>query len=209
MKRVTIQKMIENNVNIFDFEYPMFREEYKKTFEQNFLDYFLTDVIGLETVSLFKHRLMIKLRLMMPYYNKIFETQEMEQRILDNYDVKEVYNRSVISDSVNNTHLSTKNNVNSTNKNLYKDAPKTKIDIDKFDVVTNLSKDENTSTAEGTTVNSTDGFTTNTEKWERTMQGNIGVQTDSDAILKYWDSIRRVEQEIFDELECLFMGVYE
>lgn len=193
MKRVTIQKMIENNVDIFDFEYPIFKEEYRKTFEQNFLDYFLTDVIGLETVSLFKHRLMVKLRLMMPYYNKIFETQEMEQRILDNYDVKEVYNRQVVGD--------TTNTVITTNKNLYKDAPKTKIDIDKFDVVTNLSKDEGNSSA--------NGFSSNTEKWERTMQGNIGVQTDADAIVKYWTSLRKVEQEIFDELECLFMGVYE
>ena len=46
------------------------------------------------------------------------------------------------------------------------------------------------------------------ENWERRMQGNIGVQTDADAIIKYWKSIRNVEQEIFEELECLFMGVY-
>lgn len=193
MKRITIQKMIENNVDIFDFEYPIFKEEYRPIFEQNFIDYFLTDVIGLETVSLFKHRLMIKLKLIMPYYNKIFETQEMEQRILDNYDVTEVYNRNVVAD--------TSNTVVTTNKNLYKDAPKTKIDIDKFDVVTNLSKDEGNSSA--------NGFSSNTEKWERTMKGNIGVQTDADAIVKYWSSLRKVEQEIFNELECLFMGVYE
>lgn len=192
MYTVTIQEMIENDVTIFDFKYPIFREEYRSTFEEHFIDNFLTDEIGLETVSLFKHRLKVKLNLIMPYYNKIFETQEMEQRILDNYDVKEVYNRSVVAD--------TTNTVMTTNKNLYKDAPKTKIDIDKFDVVTNLSKDEGNSSA--------NGFSSNTEKWERTMQGNIGVQTDADAIVKYWTSLRRVEEEIFNELECLFMGVF-
>lgn len=192
MYTVTIQEMLENDVNIFDFDYPIFREEYRKTFEENFINYFLDDEIAHETVALFKHRLKVKLRLIMPYYNKIFETQEMEQRILDNYDVTEIYNRSLISDTVNS--------IISTNKNLYKDAPKTKIDIDKFDTVTNLTKNE------GTTA--TDGFTSNTEKWERTMKGNIGVQTDADAIIKYWKSIRNVEQEIFEELECLFMGVY-
>ena len=192
MYTVTIKEMIENDVNIFDFDYPIFREEYRKTFEENFINYFFDDEIAHETVALFKHRLKVKLRLIMPYYNKIFETQEMEQRILDNYDVTEVYNRSLISDTVNN--------IKSTNKNLYKDAPKTKIDIDKFDTVTNLTKNE------GTTA--TDEFTSNTEKWERTMKGNIGVQTDADAIIKYWKSIRNVEQEIFEELECLFMGVY-
>lgn len=192
MYTVTLNQMIQNNVTIFDFDYPIFREEYRETFEQHFIDYFLDEEIAHETVAQFKLRLKSKLNLIMPYYNKIFMTQEMEQRILDNYDVTETYNRNVVSDSVNS--------VTSTSKNLYKDAPKTKIDIDKFDTVTNLTKNEGTTSA--------DGFSSNTEKWERRMTGNIGVQTDADAIVKYWTSLRKVEQEIFDELECLFMGVY-
>ena len=192
MYTVTLNQMIQNNVTIFDFDYPIFREEYRETFAQHFIDYFLDEEIAHETVAQFKLRLKSKLNLIMPYYNKIFMTQEMEQRILDNYDVTETYNRNVVSDSVNS--------VKSITKNLYKDAPKTKIDIDKFDTVTNLTKNEGTTSA--------DGFTSNTENWERRMTGNIGVQTDSDAIVKYWSSLRKVEQEIFDELECLFMGVY-
>ena len=193
MKRITIQKLVENNVDIFDFDYPIFREEYRKTFEENFIDYFYTDVIAQETVALFKHRLKIKLKLIMPYYNKLFLTQEMEQRILDNYDVTEVYNRSIVTD--------TTNNISTTSKNLYKDAPKTKIDVNNFDVVTNLSKDEGNTSA--------NGFSSNSEKWERRMTGNIGVQTDADAIIKYWQSLRKVELELLEELECLFMGVYD
>lgn len=46
------------------------------------------------------------------------------------------------------------------------------------------------------------------ENWERRMQGNIGVQTDADAIIKYWQSLRQIEKEIFDQLNCLFMEVY-
>ena len=200
MYTVTLNEMIKNNVTIFDFDYPIFREEYRETFQQHFIDYFLDEEIAHETVAQFKLRLKSKLNLIMPYYNKIFLTQEMEQRILDNYDVTETYNRNVVSDSVNS--------VTSTTKNLYKDAPKTKIDIEKFDTVTNLSKDESNSIIEGSTVNSSDGFSSNIERWERRMTGNIGVQTDSDAIVKYWSSLRKVEQEIFEELECLFMGVY-
>lgn len=192
MYTVTLNQMIENNVTIFDFDYPIFREEYRETFEQHFIDYFLDEEIAHETIAQFKLRLKSKLNLIMPYYNKIFMSQELEQRILDNYDVTETYNRNVVCDSVNS--------VTSTTKNLYKDAPKTKIDVEKFDTVTNLTKNEGTTSA--------DGFSSNTEKWERRMTGNIGVQTDADAIVKYWTSLRKVEQEIFDELECLFMGVY-
>ena len=200
MYTVTLNEMIQNNVTIFDFDYPIFREEYRETFQQHFIDYFLDEEIAHETVAQFKLRLKSKLNLIMPYYNKIFMTQEMEQRILDNYDVTETYNRSVVSDTVNNSTTSLNNKNNVVSKNLYKDAPKTKIDIEKFDTVTNLTKNEGTTSA--------DGFSSNTEKWERRMTGNIGVQTDADAIVKYWTSLRKVEQEIFDELECLFMGVY-
>ena len=40
------------------------------------------------------------------------------------------------------------------------------------------------------------------------MEGNIGVQTDADAIIKYWQSLRQIEIEIFKQCDDLFMGVY-
>lgn len=186
MSKYTITlKQITKTINIFDFEYPIFREEFRKEFEQQFIDYFYLEEIAHETIEQFKHRLKVKLNLVMPGYNKLYMTQEMEQRILDNYDVTEIYIRNTL------------HKANSVNKNLYKDAPKTKIDIDKFDVVSSLSKDENNANTEGQ------------EQWERRMTGNIGVQTDADAIVKYWGTIRNITQEIFEnELSELFMGVY-
>lgn len=178
-------KQITKTINIFDFDYPIFREEFRKEFEQQFIDYFYLEEIAHETIGQFKQRLKLKLNMVMSYYNGLYMTQEMEQRILDNYDVIEVYTRN------------TNQKVNSSAKNLFKDAPKTKIDIDKFDVVSSLSKDENAANSEGK------------ENWTRTMKGNIGVQTDSDAIVKYWGSLRKVSQELFEnELSELFMGVY-
>lgn len=182
---LTIQQIVKSNIKIFDFKYPLFREEFRKEFEKQFIDYFYFEEIAHETVGQFKKRLESKLNLIMPKYNKLYETQEMEQRILDNYDVTETYSRKLTGTS------------SSTNKNLYKDAPKTKIDVDKFDVVSSLSKDENISNNEGN------------ETWERRMKGNIGVQTDADAMVKYWRTIRAITQEIFEnELTELFMGVF-
>lgn len=193
MVTLTIEDLIDNNVNIFDFNYPIFREQYRKTFEEMFIDNFYYDEIGFETISRFKHRLKNKLNLIMPYYNKIYETLELEQRILDNYDITEVYER--ISDGIGTIKS------DSDNRNMYKDAPKTKIDINNFDVLTNLTKNIG--------KNETTSNNKNNEKWTRTMQGNIGVATDSDAIQSYWKSLRKIEEEIFEELEILFMGVFD
>ncbi|MGL5718736.1 MAG: hypothetical protein ACRCXT_21080 [Paraclostridium sp.] len=222
---LTLQQLINGNIEIFDFDYPMFKEEYKPTFEQLFKDYFMVEEIAHETVALFKHRLKLKLNLIMPYYNKLYESQELEQRILDNYDVTEEIKRILTGDSSrevtggstrelngNTTSTSTSNE-----KRLYKDAPKTRIDIDKFDTVTNLTKNEDSSSVTNNNVDSENtsnntnevANSNNIENFTRTMKGNIGVQTDADAIIKYWASLRNVTLEIFEnELTELFMGVF-
>lgn len=189
---ITLGEMIENDVNIFDFDYPFYSEDRRKQFEQHFIEHFYFDEIGQETVARFKQRLKVKLNLIMPYWNKIFLADELEQRILDNYDVTETYTRDVI----NNTNATNEN----VNRNLASDTPTTKVDFEKVDFFSSIVKDigNNTSKVNGDSK----------ENWTRTMQGNIGVQTDADAIIKYWQSLRQIEIEIFNQCDDLFMGVY-
>lgn len=189
---MTLGEIIENNVNIFDFEYPFYNEEYRPTFERHFIEYFYFDEIGQETVARFKHRLKIKLNLIMPYWNKIFLADELEQRILDNYDVTETYTREVANNSTATNE--------STNKNLQSDTPVTKTDLEQVDYFSNIVKDIGNNTSN---VNNN-----SSENWERRMKGNIGVQTDADAIIKYWESLRQIENEIFEQCSNLFMEVY-
>ena len=189
---LTLGEIIENNVNIFDFEYPFYSEEYRPTFERHFIEHFYFDEIGQETVAKFKQRLKIKFNLIMPYWNKIFLADELEQRILDNYDVAETYTREVANNSTATNE--------STNKNLQSDTPVTKTDLEQVDYFSNIVKDigNNTSNVNNNSL----------ENWERRMQGNIGVQTDADAIIKYWQSLRQIENEIFEQCSNLFMEVW-
>ena len=199
-------------MNIFNFDYPVHSEEYRERFEEQFIQNFYFEEIGYETVGMFIFKLKAKLNLIMPNFMKILETQLMEQRILDNYDVTETFDKS--SKNLINSSLDSENTnkIDSTgeSKNLYSDTPKTKIDIDSVDYVKNISKDisknNNSSVGSTTSTNITTGD--DSEKWIRTMTGNIGIQTDADAIMKFWQSLRNVEQEIFDECSSLFMEVY-
>lgn len=205
---MTLGEIIENNVNIFDFYYPFYNEEYRPTFERHFIEYFYFDEIGQETVARFKHRLKIKLNLIMPYWNKIFLADELEQRILDNYDVTETYEKEVF-DNTTQTSNGTVSSVNeNTSKNLESDTPVTKIDLDNIDYFSNISKDIANGKNDTTSNNTNNVQNTNKENWTRKMQGNIGVQTDADAIIKYWKSLRQIEKEIFEQCSNLFMEVY-
>lgn len=189
---LTLGEIIENDVNIFDFEYPFYSEEYRPTFERHFIEHFYFDEIGQETVAKFKQRLKIKFNLIMPYWNKIFLADNLEQRILDNYDVTETYTREV----ANNSSATNE----STNKNLQSDTPVTKTDLEQVDYFSNIVKDIGNNTSN---VNNN-----SSENWERRMQGNIGIQTDADAITKYWQSLRQIENEIFEQCSNLFMEVW-
>lgn len=205
---ITLGELIENNVNIFDFDYPFYNEERRKQFEQHFIEHFYFDEIGQETVARFKHRLKIKLNLIMPYWNKIFLADELEQRILDNYDVTETYEREVI-DNTTQTSNGTVTSINEkTSKNLESETPVTKTDLDNIDYFSNITKDIGNSKNDTTSNNSNNVQNTNKENWTRKMQGNIGVQTDADAIIKYWKSLRQIENEIFEQCSNLFMEVY-
>ena len=189
---MTLGEIIENNVNIFDFEYPFYSEDYRPTFEKHFIEHFYFDEIGQETIAKFKQRLKIKFNLIMPYWNKIFLADNLEQRILDNYDVTETYTREVANNSTATNE--------STNKNLQSDTPVTKTDLEQVDYFSNIVKDigNNTSNVNNNSL----------ENWERRMQGNIGVQTDADAIMKYWQSLRQIEKEIIEQCSNLFMEVW-
>ena len=189
---LTLGEIIENNVNIFDFDYPFYSEEYRPTFERHFIEHFYFDEIGQETIAKFKQRLKIKFNLIMPYWNKIFLADNLEQRILDNYDVTETYTREIANNSTATNE--------STNKNLQSDTPVTKTDLEQVDYFSNIVKDigNNTSNVNNNSL----------ENWERRMQGNIGVQTDADAIIKYWQSLRQIEKEIFEQCSNLFMEVW-
>lgn len=199
---------MENNVEIFDFDYPFYNEERRKQFEQHFIEHFYFDEIGQETVARFKQRLKIKLNLIMPYWNKIFLADELEQRILDNYSVTETYESNI----ENSSNAENENNINtsneSINKNLESDTPVTKTDFEQVDYFSNIVKDIGSGTSNTTVSNINNVNDNRTENWTRRMEGNIGVQTDADAIIKYWQSLRQIELEIFKQCDDLFMGVY-
>ena len=75
------------------------------------MEHFWYREIGAETVGRFKHNLREMLNLIMPHYNKMYLSQSLEQRILDNYDITETFEKTSSTDK---TGVS-----DTTNKELY------------------------------------------------------------------------------------------
>lgn len=61
---------------IFDFDFPVWKEEKRNDLETKILMHYYTREIGFETVGLWKLKLCEKLNLIMPYYNRLYEQVE-------------------------------------------------------------------------------------------------------------------------------------
>lgn len=188
---LTIQEILSNNVNIFDFDYSFYNESYKKGFEKKFLDRFLFDEIGAETVARFKHNLRTMLNEIMPYYTHLYETTIYDYNPTLNYDLQEVIIRDVSNEQEEEGTITDSNKNYDTPINFngnYKNSP------------SNINDNENT--------NNTTRRGLISEVHKRNTKGNIGVMTTQDLIMKERDIIINIDKLILEELNILFMGVY-
>ena len=82
----SIDEIIEDALPIiFSFDFPIFDEEYREVLETKILRHYYTREIGCETYGLWKLRLQTKLNEIMPYYNKLYESELFKYNPL--YDV--------------------------------------------------------------------------------------------------------------------------
>lgn len=74
-----IDEIIGDSLNsVFDFDFPMFDESYRTVLETKILRHYYTREIGLETVGLWKHFMQMRLNEIMPYYNKLYNSELLE-----------------------------------------------------------------------------------------------------------------------------------
>ena len=108
---------------IFNFDFPIFDETYRPVLEKAILRHFYTREICEETYGLWKLRLEDKLNLIMPYYNKLYESELLEFNPLYDVDVTTSHEgdfSGTRNDSTNNTrtlNTTTNESGNSTDNN--------------------------------------------------------------------------------------------
>lgn len=136
---------------IFDFDFPIFDENYRNVLETKILKHYYTREIGLETYGLWKLKLDTKLNEIMPFYNQLYKSALLEFNPLYEVDYSKTGNR----DS-SGTRDNTENNSESYDES----------------VDTNESHDESTTNSnDGTLTKGT--TTTTTNYFSDTPQGAI------------------------------------
>jgi hypothetical protein len=199
----------EEDFSIFDFDYDFYTDDknLKSSFEQKFLDTYLFNEIGQETVIRFKHFLKMKLNNIAPYYKQLYQT---EIRCLDidfmlNKDLTETYERLVESESTGKNDSTLKDNVSQGTKESYLDNGNASLSLSDGGLtgVTSSTSDNNSTSSSNSSTNDNQS-----EKTKLVSQGNIGVTSSAELLEKWRRVLINIDELIIEECRNLFMQIY-
>ena len=217
---------------IFDFDFPIFDESYRGVLERKILKHFYTREICEETVGLWKLRLDTRLNEIMPYYNKLYESELLDFNPLytDNLTRTRATKLNSKRETGNNGEVNTTNNSNSqgsgsgtTNNvgsDLYSDTPQGSLSgVESGTYLTNARKTNDTSTSNSKTTNNSnttgkvissesgsDDFNS-TEDYLESVSGYAGINA-SDLLKKYRETFLNIDMLVIDNLEDLFFQLW-
>lgn len=186
-------------------DYPIFDESHRIPLNQLIIDEYINREIGLETVPLFIHRLRLKMRQIMPYYNQLYATEQMlAGKELATFDLTTT--RADSSTENGTTHASGDANTTSGAgaRNVNSETPETPLSGDE-DYATSLMDANSTATSDTTSTQDTTNSTTGTLNGSTTVTGFQGAA--ADLLTKYRATLLNIDMMVLPNLNELFMLV--
>lgn len=193
---------------IFDFDFPIFDENYRLALEIKILRHFYTREIGSETVGLWKLRLNDKMNEVMPYLNKFYAMYVAEVNPLYEMDyTKQHYGANDSANDYSNSATSTSENT-SNDQRLYSDTPQGQLtDVQNGKYLTNATFDSGKNTGTAGSVGMGNNVIKSTDTYFDTVQGRSGKFV-GDAWKSFYNGFMNVDKMLFKELEVLFMQLW-
>lgn len=227
---LTLYEMMNNELTpIFPEQYPFYTDDVKakKEFEETFILHYLTNEIGYETPYLFQQKLLGKLKLIMPYYEQLYQT---EWTRID----KDMMNQKDLVDKTTHTLTQTLTGEQQSNQNNQSSDSLNANSISSSDgKVSNLSDGVSSASLEGgylTGVSHTSDEMTGSNQSESNSSsslshssnnqtileettineshGDVGIQTPAYAIAEWRKIIININELIIKDCRDLFMVIY-
>ena len=199
---------------IFDFDFPIFDENYRLVLERKILKHYYTQEIGEETVGLWKLRLNTTLNEIMPYYNKLYETELLEFNPLYDVDYRKEGNRKGNQTDEGTTDANRQNVPKNSQWTLYNDTPQGTVqDIigaeSSNGYLTSATHVINDATGSNDTEHTArDGEINTTEDYAEHVFGKYPGKTYAQMITEFRETFLNIDMLIIDELKNLFMGLW-
>lgn len=176
----------------------------KDKLAKKIVDHYFMREIGFETPALFRHYVKVTMAEIMERYLPLIYTQAIKYDPLINVDYTETYKHS--HEGEGSTEGSS--NSNSTGLNIASNTPQGQIN--KQDILNGTyASNTDANESEGTTNSNAKSNTKDSDEYTRNVKGNQGITASYQAmIMQYRDTVANYTEEIINELNSLFMGLY-
>ena len=195
-------QMLLNNAQMIGLgTYPIFREDYRARLNGLICERYYHREIGFETWEMFAMRLRSKMNEIMPFYNRMYEADNLIFDPLNTIDMRAIAENSTTSDA------------ETTAESLSSGEQKSRAVNSEFPQVQLAGNgDYATNAADSTGTNSSSGETSESVKSStdgRNETRQVGRNQPAAALVSLFrDSLVMTDALLLDNLNDLFMGIY-
>ena len=206
---------------VFDFDFPIFDESYRSVLCKKILMHYYTREIGLETVGLWKLKLMAKLNDIMPYYNQLYKSALIEFNPMYDVDYTKEHEGQDTgngNDSENrqNNYTETDNGTEgATRYDLYSETPQgalTGVNSETYLTdarkITDNSSHNRTKGGNGSSSKTGTNAYSSTNEYTEHVFGTMPGMTYSKRLQEFRETFLNIDLEVIKQLADLFMLVY-
>jgi len=199
-----ITKVTGGNIGLND--YAIFDPSYRDTLNGKIVDHYWNREIGTETIDMFQWAMRRRMNEIMPAYNQLYRSTQIEFDPLSTIDMHTVSTQDTTQLTSGEGTNATTTNTTSGSRSVQSDTPQTI-----------LSGDEDYATAVADANSASQGSANVTEASSGTVDANANSSTDitgyqglaSDLLMRYRESIINVDRMVIRELEDLFMLIWD
>jgi len=183
----------------------LFDATYKSVLFPKILLHYYTREIGFETVGLWKLKLNTKLKEILPYYNKLYESELLKFDPMHNVDLERTHIVQHVGEDEGADVRQNKND--GTVRNLYSDTPQGALNgVESEEYLTDARKV--TTDNSDTTVGQSNGRNSYTDVYQELLAGNNGSSNYAKLLRDFRDSFLNIDMMVINELSGLFMKLW-
>lgn len=190
---------------IFTTKCSFFDEDYRSVLCAKILKHYYTREIGMETAGLWMLWMNRRMEEIMPYYNQLYRSAQLEFNPFHDVDYYREGNRQ--NDGTSETKGSSKNTQDNVTRDLYSETPQGALNgVESETYLTDARKVMQDNEANNTY---NDNNTTNTtEDYLEHVYGKMGTVNYSKLLNEYRTTLLNIDMQIIEEFSDLFMGLW-
>ena len=197
---VELRQLIQNGYDIGLKDYPIFDESYRETLNNKIITHYWMREIGAETAGLFKLYLNRTMGEIMPYYNQLYKSTQLD------FDPLNAYNYTETNMELENVESDGTRTDTADGKSLYSDTPQGLLDngaIADEKYLTSATLNDSSASSTANNLQKRD------RNFEKKVRGNM-YHNLSELLKDYRETFLNIDMEIINnpEIQNCFMKLY-